>query len=150
VSRAEQVLRGFLVPAHAELSGASQWQGALQDTHDALDTAIHGTHRARNASVIATKGMVAARERFLGLYNGVAKPLVRGVLRDLGRANEYRRFFRDLQVNESRRQTAPSGVDEVGMDEVGMDEVGMDEVGGDEVGGDEVGGDEVGGDELDS
>jgi hypothetical protein len=112
VSRAETVLRGFLVPANAELPGASQWQGALQDAHDALDTAIHGTHRARNNSILATTDMVAARERFLELYNGVAKPLVRGVLRDLGRANEYRRFFRDLQVNESRRPTAPDESDE--------------------------------------
>lgn len=112
LSRAEQVLHGFLVPANVDLPGVSTWQPVLQEARDALDAAIHGKQRAQYDSIVATKGMMAARERFLDLYNGVAKPLVRGVLRDLGRANEYRRFFRDLQVNEGRRPAAPDEPDQ--------------------------------------
>jgi hypothetical protein len=107
VSRADYVLSGFTVPANAGLPGANTWQGALQDARDALADATGGRQQARNDSIFATADMIAARQRFLDLYNGVAKPLVRGVLRDLGRANEYRRFFRDLQVNEGGRAAAP-------------------------------------------
>ena len=113
VSRAEQALRGFRVPRHADLPGASTWQPALQDARDTLDAAIHGKQRAEHGTILATRDMMAARERFLDLYNGVAKPLVRGVLRDLGRAKEYRRFFRDLQVNEGRQPAAPDEPGEI-------------------------------------
>ena len=44
------------------------------------------------------------REEFLSVYNGVAKPLVRG-LASLGKNTEYEHSFRDLQVNEEGRST---------------------------------------------
>ena len=112
VGRADYALIGFTVPANAGLPGASQWQAALQDARDALAAATSGRQHARNDTLIAGTDLVAARERFLDLYNGVAKPLVRGVLRDLGRADEYRRFFRDLQVNEGSRPATPSDSDD--------------------------------------
>jgi hypothetical protein len=112
VARADYALTGFTVPANSALPGAQQWQATLQDARDALAAATSGRQHARNDALIASTDMVAARERFLELYNGVAKPLVRGVLRDLGRADEYRRFFRDLQVNESGRPANESDGDE--------------------------------------
>lgn len=107
VSRADEVMRGFAVPANAGLEGAATWRAALQEARDELDASFYGKLRAWGDNAVATADMMAARERFLDLYNGVAKPLVRGVLRDLGRVDEYRRFFRDLQVNETRRVSDP-------------------------------------------
>jgi hypothetical protein len=45
------------------------------------------------------------REEFLNVYNGVAKPLVRGLLASLGKSAEYEHSFRDLQLNEEGRPT---------------------------------------------
>ncbi len=44
--------------------------------------------------------MAETRQRFLNVYNNMAKRLVHAVLAEVGRLDEYRRFFLDLQVNE--------------------------------------------------
>ncbi len=42
-----------------------------------------------------------AMQAFLVAYNGVAKRVIQAVLIKLGRKDELRLFFKDLQVNES-------------------------------------------------
>jgi hypothetical protein len=99
-AKADQVLHGFATKSNGGVAGLTKWQSAIEDARSALGRALKGKHSARGASVTATAGLLAARERFVGLYSGVAKPLVRGLLSELGRAKELDLFFVDLQVNE--------------------------------------------------
>jgi hypothetical protein len=46
------------------------------------------------------RALMDARKRFVHVYNNVAKPLVRGVLGNVDRGDEFRHFFLDLQLNE--------------------------------------------------
>ena len=62
--------------------------------------ALKSKQSARGTTVNATADLIAARERFIDLYTGVAKPLVRGLLNELGRTKEFELFFLDLQMNE--------------------------------------------------
>ena len=106
--RLDQALRGFTVPANAGLPDAKKWHTRLTDARDGLAAALSGHGEARGASKIGTAGLNAARERFLGAYNGVAKPLVRGLLAALGRQDEYDTFFKDLQVQEDGARATPA------------------------------------------
>lgn len=99
LARTDEVLRGFQAPDNAGVPERDKRKAKLESVRktlaDALGSSSANTHRV----ISATAGLAAARERFLGLYNGVAKPLVRAMLADLGRADEYTRFFFDLQVD---------------------------------------------------
>ncbi|HEX2571824.1 MAG TPA: hypothetical protein VH877_19940 [Polyangia bacterium] len=95
----DEVLRGFLVPANAAVPERDKRKAKLEAVRKTLADALGTSSANTNRVISATAGLAAARERFLGLYNGVAKPLVRAMLADLGRADEYTRFFLDLQVD---------------------------------------------------
>ncbi|MFN7145415.1 MAG: hypothetical protein ACK4YP_16700 [Myxococcota bacterium] len=107
--KADEVLRGFDAPANVPIASLGSWKADIQAKRDDLDAALTGKGSSRGDSIIATAALTAARERFVALYNGVAKHLVRGMLSDLGRANELSLYFLDLQVHEGgpRRNPAP-------------------------------------------
>jgi hypothetical protein len=99
LARLDEVLLGFLVPANAGIPERDKRKAKLESVRKTLADALGSSSANTNRVISATAGLATARERFLGLYNGVAKPLVRAMLADLGRADEYTRFFLDLQVD---------------------------------------------------
>jgi len=103
LARADEVLHGFTVPANATLAGAADWQRDVQTKRTTLSDALSGKHQARGSTSSSVGSLSAARERFLHVYNVLAKRLIYVVLADLGRLGEYRSFFLDLQVNEDGR-----------------------------------------------
>jgi len=106
VAKASDVLRGFDVARNAGLDAFAPWKQELTDARAWLDGALSGKSGATNRSVTATAGLVAARAQFLKVYNQVAKPIVRGVLNELGRGEEHRLFFKDLTVQEGKARGA--------------------------------------------
>jgi hypothetical protein len=107
LSRADDVLRGFAMPANAMLPDAITWQAEIVVARANLAGAIGGKLGAAHGASGATESLVQARERFLRVYLKVARPLIRGLLAALGREHELRRFFRDMQVAESRAPGQP-------------------------------------------
>jgi hypothetical protein len=102
LAQADGTLRGFSAPAHAELPGASAWQADIRTARTTLSQAITGKHGASSGATSAVGSLGQAREDFLHVYNKVAKRLIRGLLADLKREHELRRYFRDMQVHEDR------------------------------------------------
>ncbi|MDC3959456.1 hypothetical protein KEG38_36720 [Polyangium jinanense] len=102
VTKAADVLRGFDVARNAGLDAFVPWKQEIAGARSALDAALSGKSGAANRSVTTTAGLAAARAHFLKTYNQVAKPIVRGVLNELGRGEEVRLFFKDLTVQEGR------------------------------------------------
>ncbi|MFT3767171.1 MAG: hypothetical protein QM820_16865 [Minicystis sp.] len=98
LKKADKVLRGFEVPANVTASGLSPWQNEVQAARDVLAAAIKGKGSAHGDSIVTTAALADAHERFVTLYNGVAKNLVRGVLNDLDRGDELPLYFLDLQT----------------------------------------------------
>ena len=111
LARADEVMDGFAVPVNAAMPDAAKWMGEITVKRLALADSLGGKHGARHGRSLATSALSAARERFLHVYNVVAKRLVYVLLADLGRLDEYRQFFLDLQVNEGGRATAPADGD---------------------------------------
>lgn len=101
-AKAADVLRGFDVPRNAGLDAFASWKQEIAAAHEALDGALSGKSGATNRSMTATAGLAAARAQFLKTYNQVAKPIVRGMLNELGRGEELRLFFKDLAVQEGK------------------------------------------------
>ena len=97
-SKAQRALRGFA--ANPKLPGGAAWKKKLTDSEAALGAALDGKGEAASGSITKTADLVAAREKFLVSYNGVAKRLVLGLLTSLGREGEMGLFFKDLLVNE--------------------------------------------------
>lgn len=102
LAQADGALRGFSVPANAELPAASAWQADVLAARTALSEAIQGKHGASSGATTAVGSLSQAREDFLHVYNKVAKRLIRGLLAEAKREHELRSFFRDLQVHEDR------------------------------------------------
>jgi hypothetical protein len=102
LSQADAVLRGFTTPTSAALPDAARWQAELIAARETLNQAISGKLGAVFTASTGTSALVQARARFLVAYNKVAKRLIRGLLAELGREHELRRYFRDMQVNEER------------------------------------------------
>ncbi|MDC3984890.1 hypothetical protein [Polyangium jinanense] len=102
VTKAADVLRGFDVARNAGLDAFVPWKQEIAGARSALDASLSGKSGAANRSVTTTAGLAAARAHFLKTYNQVAKPIVRGVLNELGRGEEVRLFFKDLTVQEGR------------------------------------------------
>lgn len=102
---AGEILRGFSTSANASLPDASKWKQRLEDAQTALVGAIAGKSSSTSDTIMATADLVAARQEFLTAYNGIAKRLVQAVLIKLGRKDDLRLFFKDLQVNETPRGT---------------------------------------------
>lgn len=104
-AHADRVLGGFGLPAHQSLPDREKWQTRLTKARDALASALSSKDEQQNTKLESTGKLGAAREEFLSVYNGAAKPLVRGLLASLGRSVDYEHYFRDLQVNEEGRPT---------------------------------------------
>ena len=104
LARADYAVSGFTAPANAGLPGTDEWLPAILDARNALAAAIQGKQDARGDSKDASGSLSEIRERFLNVYNNVAKRLVWAVLAEAGRLDEYRRYFLDLQVNEEGRR----------------------------------------------
>jgi hypothetical protein len=101
VQRAAEVARGFA--ANTSLPEGAKWKTRLEDAQSALVGALSGKGASTGTSIQGTTALIAARQDFLLAYNGVAKKLIAGVLTSLGRKDELRLYFKDLQVNESSR-----------------------------------------------
>ena len=99
------MLGGFALPSHQSLPDKDKWQTRLTKARDALASALSSKDEQQNTKLESTGKLGTARDEFLNVYNGVAKPLVRGLLASLGRSAEYEHSFRDLQVNEEGRPT---------------------------------------------
>jgi hypothetical protein len=100
VQRAGAILRGFEVKANVNLPDAEACKTKLAGARDALSTALGDKGGNVLASIQGTAELMAAREAWLNDYNGGAKRIIWALLAFLGRKNEYRLFFKDLQVNE--------------------------------------------------
>ncbi len=106
-ARMAGILRGFAVPSNAALPEGASWKARFEQARAGLVQTSGDRGGARGDSIVATAELVAARDGFVKFYNGVAKRLVLGALNHVGRAGEYKLFFKDLQVTEPR--TSPSG-----------------------------------------
>jgi hypothetical protein len=104
LDRADHAVRGFSVPANAGLPGADEWLPAILDARNALAAAVEGKQESRGNDKDAVGSMSEIRGRFLHVYNNMAKRLVWAVLAEIGRPDEYSRYFLDLQVNEAGRR----------------------------------------------
>jgi hypothetical protein len=100
--KAAEVLRGFSVPANASFPDATNWQLRIENAQAALVSAIAGKSSSTADNIKATADLIAARQAFLVAYNGIAKRLVQAMLINLGRKDDLRLYFKDLQVDESR------------------------------------------------
>lgn len=98
--RLGEVLRGFVV--NTSVPNGASWKTKLEDAQSGLVAALSGKGSSTGTSIQGTSALVAARESFLVAYNGVAKKLVSGVLTVLGKKDDLRLYFKDMQVNESR------------------------------------------------
>ena len=109
LAQGKQVLAGFEVPANIAFPGAPEWRASFTEARDALQQALSQRGSASRVSLNATSTLQQARLAFLAVYNGIAKRLVRVILQEVGREDEFPRFFLDLQVNEggSRKPGAP-------------------------------------------
>lgn len=104
LDRAEYTVSGFVAPANVGLPGAGEWLPVIMDARNTLAAAIEGKQDARGNDKDATGSVSEIRNRFLNLYNNVAKRLVWALLAEIGRLDDYRRYFLDLQVNEEGRR----------------------------------------------
>jgi hypothetical protein len=116
LARADEVLHGFTVPRNAALPGAGGWTVDITLRRFTLAESLGGKHGATHDNSLAVSALSTARERFLHVYNVMAKRLVYVVLAEVDRLDEYRQFFLDLQVNEDGRGTSP-GSDDDGPDD---------------------------------
>lgn len=105
------VLRGFAASANSALPERDKWKGKLEKARDELVSSLASKGGTQADSITGTKGLVTARANFLLAYNGVAKPVIEGLLAKLGRRGEMRRFFKDLQVNETAPPKTPQGTE---------------------------------------
>jgi hypothetical protein len=114
LARADEVLHGFTVPLNAVLPDAARWMSDITTRRATLGESLGGKHGAAHGNRRATSALQTARERFLHVYNGMAKRLVYVALAELDRLDEYRQFFLDLQVNEGGRATPDGETGETG------------------------------------
>lgn len=94
------VLAGFEAPGNGNLPNATEWKATFEVSCQALAEALAGKHGAAHVATKGTAEQAESRRKFLAVYNGMAKRLVRVVLQDIGRPQDFRRYFLDLQVNE--------------------------------------------------
>ncbi len=101
--RAGEVLRGFSADANKSLPDAAKWKIRLEAAQSTLVSVLTGRGSSTTSSIQGTAALVAARQAFLVAYNGVAKRLIQAVLIQIGRKDDLRLYFKDLQVNESKK-----------------------------------------------
>lgn len=102
-TRLDDTLRGFAVARNSALPEGETWKQELTAARDNLNAALASKGSARQQTRQGSRDLIDARLAFLDVYNGVAKPLIRGLLRSLGREHEYKLYFADLQTNEGTR-----------------------------------------------
>lgn len=109
LAQGKQVLNGFEAPANAAFPAGAEWRTSFTQARDVLQQALAEKGGASHVSLNATSALERARLAFVAVYNGIAKRLMRVILQELGREDEFTRFFLDLQVNEdgSRKPGAP-------------------------------------------
>lgn len=112
-AKTEKVLLGFEADRNKKFPDREDWLEKLTRGRDALDEEIKIKTAKRNEVATTTAALSSAREEFLTAYNGVAKPIIRGLLKKLGRSEEFNLFFKDMQVNEGPRaaKTATASAD---------------------------------------
>jgi hypothetical protein len=114
LARAETVMRGFTTPTSARVPSATEWQTDILLARTKLNDALTGKLGASNTASTSGGSLVQARAEFLHVYNKVAKRAIRALLAELGREDELRLYFRDLQVNEDRARPAEPGAEPIG------------------------------------
>jgi hypothetical protein len=107
-ARAEKISEAFLLEAYKNSEVLAPWKKKIEGAQQTLSQALKSKIESRNETITLTTSLAAAREEFLHIYNGVAKNLVRGLLHELARGDEYSNFFKDLQVNEDKPASKPS------------------------------------------
>jgi hypothetical protein len=107
VSKAADVLRGFDTPKNKNVAAFASWKTDITTTCQTLSDAISGKSKTSGKAFVATAALVDKRKNFLHAYNKVAKPIIRGLLAQLNRENEYELFFKDLSVNEGGHAKTP-------------------------------------------
>ncbi|MBK9264014.1 MAG: hypothetical protein IPM54_29955 [Polyangiaceae bacterium] len=107
-AKAGEVLRGFDTDKNKNVAAFSTWKTELATAHQTLTNALAGKGNATGKSFVATAALVEARKTFLHRYNKVAKPIMRGLLAQLGREHELPLYFKDLAVNEGGKAKAPN------------------------------------------
>jgi hypothetical protein len=100
LAQGKQVLIGFEAPANASFPAATEWKTTFTVACVELEQAVVVKGSAKRVTANTMSTLQDARLQFVAVYNGLAKRLVRAVLQDVGRENEFRSFFLDLQVNE--------------------------------------------------
>lgn len=100
-TKLETVALGFEAEKNKSFSQRDQWRKEIGDALFTLEGALDKKEGKRTDSQRDTNAKTVAYENFLTLYNGVAKHTVQGLLHLLGRVDEYKLFFKDLQVLES-------------------------------------------------
>lgn len=108
VSKAADVLRGFNNEKNKSVAALASWKTELTTAHQTLSDAISGKSKTSGKAFVATAALVEKRKNFLHAYNKVAKPILRGLLAQLNRENEYELFFKDLTVNEGGHANPPT------------------------------------------
>jgi hypothetical protein len=111
MARASTVMRGFTTSSGPRVPGGPEWQADILVARTRLNDAIQGKLGASNTATTSGGALIQAREEFLHVYNKVAKRAIRALLAELGREDEFRIYFRDLQVNESRPRPTEPGAD---------------------------------------
>ena len=97
--RVGEVIRGFA--SNGAVPQGDAWKTRLETAQSELVAALGGKGSSAGTTIQGTAALVDARQQFLTAYNGVAKKLIGGVLTSLGRKDDLRLYFKDLQVNES-------------------------------------------------
>lgn len=97
--RVGEVIRGF--SSNSSVPQGDKWKTRLETAQSELVSALGGKGSSAGTTIQGTAALVDARQQFLTAYNGVAKKLIGGVLTSLGRKDDLRLYFKDLQVNES-------------------------------------------------
>jgi hypothetical protein len=100
LAQGKGILAGIEAPRNVNLMNAAEWKATFTVSCQALVEAMAGKRGAVGVANEGTEEQAEARRQFLAVYNGMAKRLVRVVLQDIGRLQDYRRYFLDLQVNE--------------------------------------------------
>jgi hypothetical protein len=108
-ARAKQALSGFEIELNKKNTDLEPWKKRIATAHETLTAALDGKGQQRTGVGAVTASLQKARLDFLDTYNGVAKPIIRGLLNKLSRSEDFKTFFKDLQVNETTKApTTPS------------------------------------------